>query len=136
MSTTLSKHFFVGATIQDLLARHALIAQAHMEATLMISGDTKTHTSIMWMLKVNHLLKEGHYMMRRLMPLKAANLMTRCHMPAKVPNIMKKAMVKIMMNTYLSKNAHANDNSKPKLKHAKKWSISMNKSVNGKQTWI
>ena len=101
----------------------------------MAIGAIKTHTSIIWMLKVNHLLKEGHYMMRRLMPLKAANLMTRHHMPAKVPNIMKKAMVKIMMNTYLSKNAHANDNSKPKLKPAKKWSTSMNKSVNGKQTW-
>ena len=131
MSTTLSKHFFIGATIQDLLARRALIAQAHMEATLMIVGDTKTHTSIMWMLKVTHLLKEGRHKIRRLMPLKAANLMPMHHIPAKVLTIMNKAMVTIMMTIFLSKNTHANDNSKPKLKPAKKWSTSMNKSVNG-----
>ena len=119
MSTTLSKHFFVGATIQDLLARRALIAQAHMEATLMIVGNTKTHTSIMWMLKVNHLLKEGHHMMRRLKPRKATNLMPKHHTTAKDHIHMERVTVKIMMNTYLSKNAHANDNSKPKLKPAK-----------------
>ena len=106
-----------------------------MEATPMIIGDIKTHTSIIWMLKATRLLKEGRHKMRRLMPLKAANLMTRHHMPAKVPTIMKKAMVTIMMTIFLRKNGCANDNSLPNLKPVKNKSTSMNKSAKDKQTW-
>ena len=93
-----------------------------MEATPMIVGDIKTHTSIIWMLKATHLLKEGRHKMRRLMSLKATNLMPRHHTTAKDHIHMERVTVKIMMNTFLSKNANDNDNdnSKPKLKPAKK----------------
>ena len=81
MSTTLSNCFsmIVVDTIQDLLAPRALIAQGHMMTLAMLLGATgihttimwilkdniilKTHTTIMWMLKDNHRHKEMHLML-------------------------------------------------------------------------
>ena len=57
MSTTLSKLFFIADTIQDLLAPRALIPQGHMMILAMLLGATKTHTTIMWILKDNIILK-------------------------------------------------------------------------------
>ena len=131
MSTTISKLFYTVDTTQVLLALRALIAQGHMEATPMIVGAIETHTSIMWVLKANRLLKEGHHKVMHLMLMKANN-----HMPRRlIPTIMKKAMVTIMMNIFLRKNMCANDNSMPKLKPVKNKSTSMNKSAKDKQTW-
>ena len=135
MSTTLYKSYYIIDTIQGLLALRALIAQGLMTPPLMIVGDIKSHTTIMWRFKANILLKEGRLKVMRHMMIKAAATMPRHHTPAKVNNNMKKATVKIMKTSSLSKTVCANDNKKSKLKLDKSKSASKNKQGEGKPMW-
>ena len=93
-----------------------------MKDTRMVIGDIKTHTSIMWMLKVTLNLMS-------MLPVWMHQMLLKVH------TNMKKAKAILMKTPSLHKNVRANNKQQHKLKLAKNKNTYLHKSANDKPTW-